>query len=155
MDGAYILASQNATVSSGTSGNVIRLIVGIFYPGFDNLPAAEQTEIVASLQFLARKSAHFSIYMILGVLSFLAIISYEKLLFALRLTLSGGICLLYAASDEIHQLFIPGRSGEVRDVMIDFSGAALGIALSTLVFLLICRIKKKRTEKNEERKIRN
>ena len=151
----FLLSSQNAEVSSGISGNVIRLIVGIFYPGFDNLPAAEQTEIVASLQFLARKSAHFSIYMILGVLSFLTFISYEKLLFALRLTLSGGICLLYAASDEIHQLFIPGRSGEVRDVMIDFSGAVLGIALSTLVFLLICRIKKKRTEKNEERKIRN
>ena len=89
----FSLSSQNAEVSSGTSGNVIRLIVGIFYPGFDNLPAAEQTEIVASLQFLARKSAHFSIYMILGVLSFLTFISYEKLLFALRLTLSGGICL--------------------------------------------------------------
>lgn len=151
----FLLSSQNAAVSSGTSGNVIRLIVGIFYPGFDNLSAAEQTEIVASLQFLARKSAHFSIYMILGVLSFLAVISYEKLLFAMRLTTSGGICLLYAASDEFHQLFVPGRSGEVRDVMIDFSGAALGIALSMLVFLLICRIKKKRTEKNEERKIRN
>lgn len=151
----FLLSSQNAAVSSGTSGNVIRLIVGIFYPEFDNLPAAEQTEIVASLQFLARKSAHFSIYMILGVLSFLAVISYEKLLFVLRLTVSGSVCLLYAASDEIHQLFIPGRSGEVRDVMIDFSGAVLGIALSMLVFLLICRIKKKRTEKNEERKIRN
>lgn len=151
----FLLSSQNAAVSSGTSGNVIRLIVGIFYPEFDNLPAAEQTEIVASLQFLARKSAHFSIYMILGVLSFLAVISYEKLLFVLRLTVSGSVCLLYAASDEIHQLFIPGRSGEVRDVMIDFSGAALGIALSMLVFLLICRIKKKRTEKIEERKIRN
>ena len=151
----FSLSNQDATVSSGTSGNVIRLIAGIFRPGFDNLPAAEQAEIVASLQFIARKSAHFSIYMILGVLSFLAVISYEKLFFALRLTTSGGICLLYAASDEIHQLFVPGRSGEVRDVMIDFSGAVLGIALSMLVFLLIYRIKKKRTEKNEERKIRN
>lgn len=140
----FSLSSQNATVSSGTSGNVIRLIVGIFHPGFDNLPAAEQTEIVASLQFLARKSAHFSIYMILGVLSFLAVISYEKLLFAMRLLLSCGICLLYAASDEIHQLFVPGRSGEVRDVMIDFSGAVLGITLSALVFLLFCRIKKEK-----------
>ncbi len=93
--------------------------------------------------------------MILGVLSFLAVISYEKLLFVLRLATSCAVCLLYAASDEIHQLFVPGRSGEVRDVMIDFSGAVLGIALSMLVFLLICRIKKKRTEKNEERKIRN
>ena len=151
----FSLSSQNATVSSGTSGNVIRLIAGIFCPGFDSLPEAEQAEIVAALQFLVRKSAHFSIYMILGVLSFLTCISYEKLLFALRLTVSGGICLLYAASDEIHQLFVPGRSGEVRDVMIDFSGAALGITVSLLVFLLICRIKKKRTEKNEERKIRN
>ena len=151
----FSLSSQNAAVSSGTSGNVIRLIIGIFRPGFDNLPEAEQTEIVASLQFLARKSAHFSIYMILGVLSFLTFISYEKLLFAMRLTLSCGICLLYAASDEIHQLFVPGRSCELRDVMIDFSGAALGIAVSSLIFLLICRIKNKRTEKNEERKIRN
>ena len=151
----FLLSSQNAAVSSGTSGNVIRLIAGIFRPGFDNLPAAEQTEIVASLQFLVRKSAHFSIYMILGVLSFLAVISYEKLLFVLRLATSCAVCLLYAASDEIHQLFVPGRSGELRDVMIDFSGAVLGIALSMLVFLLICRIKKKRTEKNEERKIRN
>lgn len=151
----FLLSSQNAAVSSWTSGNVIRLIAGIFRPSFGSLPAAEQSEIVASLQFLVRKSAHFSIYMILGVLSFLAIISYEKLLFAMRLTTSCTVCLLYAASDEIHQLFIPGRSGEVRDVMIDFSGAALGITLSMLVFLLICRIKKKRTEKNEERKIRN
>ena len=151
----FSLSSQNATVSSGTSGNVIRFIVGVYYPGFDNLPAAEQAEIVASLQFLVRKSAHFSLYMILGVLSFLAVISYEKLLFAMRLATSCAVCLLYAASDEIHQLFVPGRSGEVRDVMIDFSGAVLGIALSMLVFLLICRIKKKRTEKNEERKIRN
>ena len=93
--------------------------------------------------------------MILGVLSFLAVISYEKLLFAMRLAISCTVCLLYAASDEIHQLFVPGRSGEVRDVMIDFSGAVLGIALSMLVFLLICRIKKKRNEKIEERKIRN
>lgn len=151
----FSLSSQNAAVSSGTSGNVIRLIAGIFRPGFGSMPVAEQAEIVASLQFLARKSAHFSIYMILGVLSFLAVISYEKLLFVLRLAISCTVCLLYAASDEIHQLFVPGRSGEVRDVMIDFSGAALGILLSMLVFLLICRIKKKRTEKNEERKIRN
>lgn len=151
----FSLSNQDATVSSGTSGNVIRLIAGIFRPGFGSLPAAEQAEIVASLQFIARKSAHFSLYMILGVLSFLAVISYEKLLFVLRLAISCTVCLLYAASDEIHQLFVPGRSGEVRDVMIDFSGAVLGILLSMLVFLLICIIKKKRTEKNEERKIRN
>lgn len=151
----FSLSSQNAALSSGTSGGVIRLIAGIFCPGFDNLSAAEQTEIVSSMQFIARKSAHFCIYTVLGILSFLTFISYEKLKFVLRLAVSGAVCLLYAASDEFHQLFVPGRSGEVRDVMIDFSGAMLGIAMSALIFLLIGRIKKKRTCKNEKRKIRN
>lgn len=151
----FLLSSQNAAVSSGTSGNIIRLIAGVFRPGFNELSAAEQAEIVASMQFIIRKSAHFCIYTVLGVLSFLTFVSYSRPIFAWRLAISCAVCLLYAASDEIHQLFVPGRSGEVRDVMIDFSGAALGIAVSSLIFLLICRIKKKRTEKNEERKIRN
>lgn len=37
------------------------------------------------------------------------------------------ICLLYSISDEFHQLFIVGRSGEVRDVLIDTIGALTGI----------------------------
>ncbi len=39
------------------------------------------------------------------------------------------ICLLTAISDEIHQLFIVGRSGEVRDVLIDLAGSAVGVAV--------------------------
>ena len=39
------------------------------------------------------------------------------------------ICLLYAASDEFHQTFIPGRGGQVKDVIIDSCGALVGIGL--------------------------
>ncbi|MDY6314114.1 MAG: VanZ family protein, partial [Clostridia bacterium] len=45
---------------------------------------------------------------------------------------------LYAASDEFHQLFVPGRSGEFRDVCLDSAGALTGI----LIFILIWSVKK-------------
>ena len=40
---------------------------------------------------------------------------------------------IYASSDEIHQLFVPGRAGQVRDVLIDTSGAVAGILLAILI----------------------
>ena len=51
-------------------------------------------------------------------------------------------CFIYACSDEMHQLFINGRSGEIRDVLIDSIGAFIGISLYYLV----------RRRKNEQKK---
>ena len=45
------------------------------------------------------------------------------------------ICFLYASSDEFHQLFVPGRSGQVTDIFIDMIGVVLGLLL---VFLIRC-----------------
>ena len=42
-------------------------------------------------------------------------------------------CIFYAATDEFHQLFVPGRYGMVRDVVLDFLGALTGIAVCILV----------------------
>ncbi|GAA4069041.1 hypothetical protein GCM10022410_13710 [Amphibacillus indicireducens] len=38
------------------------------------------------------------------------------------------ICVLFAISDEVHQLFVPGRAGQVMDVVIDTTGAIAGIS---------------------------
>ena len=43
-----------------------------------------------------------------------------------------GICVLYAISDEVHQLFVPGRSGQFKDVFLDSGGAIVGAALYRL-----------------------
>lgn len=53
------------------------------------------------------------------------------------------ICVLYAASDEIHQLFIDGRAGQVRDVLIDTSGAALAMLLLIVVEKVSEKLKKR------------
>ena len=51
------------------------------------------------------------------------------------------VCVLYAISDEVHQLFVPGRGAQVKDVFIDSAGAIVGVGL----YLIISRIMKSRS----------
>lgn len=84
------------------------------------------------LTFLTRKAAHITIYFILGILVYGAvrqhIASRKK-----AVLISLGAILGYATLDEIHQLFIPGRSGEVRDVLIDTVAGTVGILFHALI----------------------
>lgn len=91
----------------------------------------------AKLNHFIRKGAHFSVYLVLGSLTVNALTSIDKFkpdsrrvqVFLIAL----GICLVYAISDEIHQVFIPGRSGEIRDVLLDSMGALAGIVIMTII----------------------
>ena len=44
-----------------------------------------------------------------------------------------GFAFCYASTDEFHQLFIPGRSGQFTDVCIDTAGAAIGLLLLAIL----------------------
>lgn len=129
----FFLSSQNANESGGTSGNLIGLIISFFKRDFYDLSRAEQLELIAPFQFIVRKCAHFTIYGFLGIFSFLTFITYKNLSLNIRLSIISLICLLYSISDEIHQTFVAGRSGEIRDVCIDFCGSLLFIAVLTLL----------------------
>ena len=78
---------------------------------------------------IVRKTAHFTLYFLLGLFycSFLKEfdLTNKKLLLYTVL-----FVFIYACSDEIHQLFISGRSGEVLDVLID----TLGGFTSSLIY---------------------
>ncbi|NHC41026.1 VanZ family protein [Bacillus sp. MM2020_1] len=50
-----------------------------------------------------------------------------------NLLLAIGICVLYAASDEFRQIFVPGRGPLVKDVFIDSAGAVVGIGIYQIV----------------------
>ena len=132
----FCFSAQNATESSGTSGRVISAFIRIFNPSFDELTPQEQQNLIEPFQFIVRKGAHFSVYALMGLLAFFSVITYKQLNIKYRYILSGGICLIYAISDEIHQHFIVGRSCELRDVLIDFSGSVLSIIFITLLLKL-------------------
>ena len=75
----FSFSSQNADASSQTSGSVIETVADIFYPEFSDLSEEKQIEIISALQFIVRKAAHFTLYAILGVISFLSVVSYRNL----------------------------------------------------------------------------
>lgn len=77
---------------------------------------------------LTRKLAHFAIYFVLGVLVLQALrASGNDWKRAIPMALT--ICVLYAISDEFHQLFVPGRGAQFTDVILDSAGSALGVYL--------------------------
>ena len=84
-----------------------------------------------------RKYAHMAEYAMLSVPSALF---FRELLLERRIPLralgcSLIFCFLYACSDEYHQTFVPGRSGELRDVFVDLAGVAFGLVLVLLISL--------------------
>lgn len=74
--------------------------------------------------FIVRKVAHFTEYLILYMLVFNA--TYEKVNLKKSLITSILVVFLYACSDEIHQIFVPGRTSRIRDVVIDTCGGMIG-----------------------------
>ena len=92
--------------------------------------------------FLIRKLGHFTEFFILGALLFLTALTWEKAFpgragdgrrSVLRLLIPALAGLFVAAADESVQLGVEGRSGELRDILIDFSGVLLALLLGALL----------------------
>lgn len=96
-------------------------------------------------ELLIRKVAHFSEFAVLGVLVSTTFYIYDKTLkkYIKRLLSVFFICLATAVTDETIQLFVPGRSGQVSDVLIDFSGAFTGVIIVSVILMIIYRKKTK------------
>ena len=58
-----------------------------------------------------------------------------------------GIATAYAVTDEFHQLFVPGRSGQMTDVMIDSGGALVGLLALHVIRMFIENRKLQRNKK--------
>ncbi len=81
-----------------------------------------------------RKYAHYMVFLLLGIAVSLALrSSFGAMRTPVVWAIALGFCLLYAVSDEIHQHFVPERSAQLTDVLIDFCGAFTG---STTVLLI-------------------
>ncbi len=90
------------------------------------------------LEFFIRKLAHAAEYGILAV--FLGItISFHSNWNRKWQLKTVGLCGLYACTDEFHQLFVPGRAGQIRDVVIDTAGAVCAVLLIWLCFAVFQR----------------
>lgn len=134
---------ESNEVSSGFTAKVVD-----FFTHFTSVDEPTKQELVLNLNGIIRKCAHFSIYAALGIAAFLFVNTFQiKEGTAWFITLA--ICLLYASSDEFHQLFVPGRGAQLRDVMLDFCGSVTGSGIMLLIisyFLNEKRIQRGKTD---------
>ena len=117
----FILSAQLSSESDSLSSGITRFILNII----NSLLPRIEIEFSAFSHFV-RKSAHFIAYLILGILSMYAIDEEKNSKFT-WFSKALLICILYAMSDEFHQLYVPGRSGEIKDVLLDSTGSLVGI----------------------------
>lgn len=124
--------SHDSGMTSTKKSNQVILGVSNFFSTTE-LSLEQKEKLMSYLIVPVRKSAHFIIYLILGIL----IISNFKEYFYLKrsfIFLSIALAFLYACSDEVHQLFISGRSGQFSDVLLDTVGAGVGCFLYYFVY---------------------
>ena len=124
----FSFSNQKDVDSSKISDSFIdRTVVKIYKIFNENITKEKENEIIEKYTYPIRKLAHYTLYFILGILSFLVVKDYsinKKLIIYSLL-----ICFLYACSDEFHQLFIIGRSASIKDVIIDTFGSFCSISI--------------------------
>ena len=115
---------------------MLEALLGLFMPGV--LESPEKLEL---FHLILRKCAHFTEFMILGVLSSVAL---KYMHVGYRSIIGLGYCVLIASLDETLQLFVSGRAGSVQDVLIDGSGALVGVLVVFICFKVIKCIEKRK-----------
>ena len=124
-------SSESTVQSKGFTFNIVKMV-----NSFANkiniikeMPTDDKiNDIVDMVNPPMRKFAHGTVYFILAILVLLLLGTnvdnfWRNVLIAIL------CCFLYALADEYHQTFVPGRSGEFVDALIDTMGATLGCAI--------------------------
>ena len=133
----FCFSNQRADDSSKLSDGVIVKVASIFVK--DNLTDNKKDELIDKYTFIIRKTAHFSVYLILGILSINLLSSFN---IKRIIMLSSLFCFIYACTDEFHQLFVNGRAGRFTDVLIDTSGGVIMLLIVFIISLAVLRHKK-------------
>ena len=118
----FFFSNQNGELSSQSSSLVVNIVnstLQLFNPKID-------ISIYPIATFIIRKLAHMFLYFILYLITYYMMYQFkiEK-----RKSLALLFCFFYAITDEVHQLFINERSGQITDVLIDTSGSLIALLL--------------------------
>ena len=131
----FRMSSKTGDISLNESGRIVSFLQQIFFRRWDALPEEQFQILLGRLGYLVRKLAHFMEFAVLGAgLSMIMMTFEERFCFRFGIAFAAG--LLYAVSDEIHQLFVGGRDGAVFDVLIDAAGVFAGCMIVLGLFAM-------------------
>lgn len=137
----FRFSSENGEISKNTSQEAFKDIVKPFDSSITEDSSAQTVE---DFQPLIRKTAHFVLYTLGGVLIYSLMSELnnkekEKIKGNKYIIYAIVVGALYASSDELHQYFVPGRSSEIKDVILDTTGIILGVFLCIWIYRLLSK----------------
>ena len=141
---------ESSDLSGGVSYWLAQQVSRIFHLDWKEVKLLEVAEMI---HYPIRKLAHMTEYGILAVLTFGAAETYQSLRQGKRRYLTAVlVTFLYAVSDELHQLFVPGRDGRFTDVLVDTTGAVIGLVVMNGVTGLVKNSRNRKNKKDRKRK---
>ena len=133
----FWFSSKDASTSDTQSEGIVQTVAEVL-----EIPKTEEN--LLSLSFTVRTLAHFLEFTALGFLVFLFLCHFDnKTHQKFLLSLLWGV--VYALSDEAHQLLSPGRTFQLVDLGVDTLGVMLGVLISFISVIIIRSTLKKRT----------
>ena len=137
----FNFSNQDSEKSGSTSKKVTEAITKDV-KSIQKLNKNEKAKVIDKIEDVIRKIAHFSLYALVGYL-LMALFSTYNINEKNKIISTIIIGAIYAISDEFHQSFISGRSGQVSDVFLDTLGVTVG---GLFILLIIKTVKKFRKE---------
>lgn len=138
----FCFSARNGVESTEDSYAVGMEFGRMVHSDFKNWSEDAQLAFAEKVDHPIRKLAHATEYAVFAMLLCGAWMDGRRKR-RLSVCFAWGTATVYAMTDEFHQLFVPGRSGQVKDVVLDSCGAAVGVLLLLFVTLLIQFIRKK------------
>lgn len=131
----FVLSNMNAVKSGGMSLSIIKNTIKNVLQITNKIGITNKNISDRDLDIIARKwnnpfrkITHAFVYLILAIFVMLMLRNFNlSMPKAIILTIL--ICFVYSLTDEFHQTFIQGRSGEFMDCLIDTAGSACGITI--------------------------
>lgn len=114
----FYFSNQEGSTSLNSSNSIINLLNNLFQKINININLND----IDIVSFFVRKSAHMFLYFMLYLWIYYAMYEWNL---KKRNWLSLIFCFIYAISDEFHQLFVPNRSFQLTDILIDTLGSSL------------------------------
>lgn len=135
----FCFSNQNGEDSTIISRGITRKVADKI-SRIQNLEGAEREKAILKIEVVIRKLAHFSLYMVMGII-LMALVLPDNIKERNKVLCSLWIGVMYAISDELHQIVVPMRTAKITDVLIDTCGVIVGIGLVILCNRLIKKVK--------------
>lgn len=123
-------SAENGSETVESSNGVTQIAAKIIVPGYGDMSEEQKIAVIEKISPPVRSLAHAFEFFVLALLigAFIYTFSFKGV-FATQILITLGACVLCACLDEFHQYFVPGRTADVLDVLVDTAGAFVGCGI--------------------------